>query len=244
MPGKVPVPESRQKSQAAAAKGAKDAKAGAVSAVEKRRNLNKEAIKRAVKFQRSTKGQESKLRGLQKEAAKKGNFFVEPEARVAFVVRIRGINDVQPKPRKILQLLRLRQIFNGVFVLLNKSTINMLRRVDPFIAYGFPSEATVRSLVYKRGFLNIKGNRIPLTNNEVVSESLESKTKGGVICAEDVVQQLYTGGAHFSETAHALWPFKLSAPKGGLKYKNSHFIEGGDFGNRETLINAFVNKLL
>ena len=33
-----------------------------------------------------------------------------------FAVRIRGINDMHPKTRKILQLLRLRQIHNGVFV--------------------------------------------------------------------------------------------------------------------------------
>jgi len=35
---------------------------------------------------------------------------------VAFVMRIRGINGVSPKVKKILQLLRLRQIQNGVFV--------------------------------------------------------------------------------------------------------------------------------
>ena len=33
-----------------------------------------------------------------------------------FAIRIRGINDMHPKTRKILQLLRLRQIHNGVFV--------------------------------------------------------------------------------------------------------------------------------
>ena len=41
---------------------------------------------------------------------------MEPEAKLAFVIRIRGINDMHPKSKKILQLLRLRQIFNGVFI--------------------------------------------------------------------------------------------------------------------------------
>jgi large subunit ribosomal protein L7e len=41
---------------------------------------------------------------------------VEPEGKLAFVIRIRGINDMHPKTRKILQLLRLRQIHNGVFI--------------------------------------------------------------------------------------------------------------------------------
>jgi large subunit ribosomal protein L7e len=47
-----------------------------------------------------------------------------------------SINAMHPKTRKILQLLRLRQIFNGVFLKVNKATINMLRRVEPYVAYG------------------------------------------------------------------------------------------------------------
>lgn len=53
---------------------------------------------------------------MKREAKTKGGFYVEPEAKVAFVVRIRGINDMHPKTRKILQLLRLRQIHNGIFI--------------------------------------------------------------------------------------------------------------------------------
>ncbi len=53
---------------------------------------------------------------LKRDAKAKGGFFVEDEPSLAFVVRIRGINDMHPKSRKILQLLRLKQIHNGVFV--------------------------------------------------------------------------------------------------------------------------------
>jgi ribosomal protein L30/L7E len=49
------------------------------------------------------------------------------EPKLAFVMRIRGINQVSPKVRKVLQLFRLRQINNGVFIKLNKATVNMLR---------------------------------------------------------------------------------------------------------------------
>ena len=34
---------------------------------------------------------------------------------------------VAPKVRKVLQLFRLRQINNGVFIKLNQATVNMLR---------------------------------------------------------------------------------------------------------------------
>ena len=53
---------------------------------------------------------------LRREAKAANGFYVEPEGKMAFVVRIRGINDMHPKTRKILQLLRLRQIHNGIFI--------------------------------------------------------------------------------------------------------------------------------
>ena len=60
--------------------------------------------------------QEKDLIRLKREAKAKGGFYVEAEGKLAFVIRIRGINDMHPKSRKILQLLRLRQIHNGVFI--------------------------------------------------------------------------------------------------------------------------------
>ena len=41
--------------------------------------------------------QEKDLIRLKREAKKKGGFYVEQEAKLAFVVRIRGINDMHPK---------------------------------------------------------------------------------------------------------------------------------------------------
>ncbi|KAI4564780.1 hypothetical protein MJG53_015792 [Ovis ammon polii x Ovis aries] len=67
-------------------------------------------------------------------ARKAGNFYVPMEPKLAFVTRIRGINRVSPKVRKVLQLLHLQQIFNSTFVKLNKASINMLRIVEPYIA--------------------------------------------------------------------------------------------------------------
>ena len=64
---------------------------------------------------------------LIREAKKEGGFHVQAEDKYAFVIRIRGVNQVAPKVKKALQLFRLRQINNGVFVKLNKATINMLR---------------------------------------------------------------------------------------------------------------------
>ena len=40
-----------------------------------------------------------------------------------------------------------------------------------------------------------------------------------------------------------LWPFKLSTPTGGYRRVNNHFVEGGDFGNREDKINNLVRRM-
>jgi large subunit ribosomal protein L7e len=89
---------------------------------------------------------------LRRVAKKEGTLYVPAEAKLAFVVRIKGISKIDPKPRKTLQLLRLIQINNGIFVRLTKATIEMLRIVEPYIAYGYPNLKSVRELIYKRGY--------------------------------------------------------------------------------------------
>lgn len=109
---------------------------------------------------------------LKREAEKSGNFYVPNEPKLAFVIRIKGINKIHPRPRKVLQLLRLRQINNGVFIKLNKATIQMLRIADPYIAWGYPSQKVIRQLVYKRGYVKDNRQRIPLTDNDIVEKNL------------------------------------------------------------------------
>lgn len=81
-----------------------------------------EIFKRAEKYVHEYRQKKHVELQLHREAKKVGNFYVPDEPRLAFVVRIRGINKIHPRPRKVLQLLRLRQINNGVFVKLNKAT--------------------------------------------------------------------------------------------------------------------------
>merc|ERR1712151_605444 len=113
-----------------------------------------------------------KLVSMRREAKVRGNFFVEPEAKLLFVVRIRGILKLPPKPRKILQLLRPRQLHNGVFLKVNKPILCMLKCVQPYITYGYPTLKTVRELVYKRGFAKVNKQRLPISDNGIISETL------------------------------------------------------------------------
>ena len=129
-------PESVLKKRATLEKiQAQRAEKAAVAKLAKKAS-RKVIFKKAEAYVKEYRSTERNLIRMRRQAKNAGNFFVEPEAKLAFVIRIRGINQVDPKTRKILQLLRLRQIFNGVFVKLNKATINMLRLVEPYIAYG------------------------------------------------------------------------------------------------------------
>jgi len=67
-------------------------------------------------------------------ARKAGNLSVHAEPKLVFVIRIRGVNGVSPKVRKVLHLLRPRQILHGAFVKLGKASVNMLRTVEPYNA--------------------------------------------------------------------------------------------------------------
>ncbi|KAL1924467.1 60S ribosomal protein uL30 [Calcarisporiella thermophila] len=207
------------------------------AAVQKRRVI----FNRAQKYAREYRSAELSEIRLRRQAKAQGNFYVPPEAKLAFVVRIKGINKISPKPRKILQLLRLLQINNGVFVKLNKATINMLQRVEPYIAWGYPNLKTVRELIYKRGFAKVDRQRIPIIDNAIIEEKLGAH---GIICVEDLIHEIFTVGPHFKEASNFLWPFKLSNPTGGWRdRKFRHFVEGGDFGNREDRINALIRQM-
>ncbi|KAH9805653.1 60S ribosomal protein L7-2 [Citrus sinensis] len=175
-----------------------------------------------------------------REAKLKGGFYVNPEAKLLFIIRIRGINAVDPKTKKILQLLRLRQIFNGVFLKVNKATLNMLHRVEPYVTYGYPNLKSVRELIYKRGYGKLNKQRIALTDNSIIEQALGQH---GIICMEDLIHEILTVGPHFKEANNFLWPFKLKAPLGGLKKKRNHYVEGGDAGNREDYINELIRRM-
>ncbi|KAH7070262.1 60S ribosomal protein L7 [Paraphoma chrysanthemicola] len=196
---------------------------------------------RAEKYVKEYRDAERERIRLSREAKKSDSFYVPAESKLAFVVRIKGINKIDPKKRKTLQLLRLLQINNGVFIRLTKATMEMLKIVEPFVAYGYPNQKSVRELIYKRGYGKVDKQRLPLTDNEIIEENLG---KYGMICMEDLIHEIYTVGPNFKQASNFLWPFKLNSPTGGFhKRKFKHFIEGGDLGNREDKINELIKQM-
>jgi 60S ribosomal protein uL30 len=68
--------------------------------------------------------------------------------------------------------------------------------------------------------------------------------KHNIICTEDLIHEIYTVGPNFKYASNAVWPFKLQNPRGGWKKKTNHFVEGGDFGCREDMINILLSKMI
>ncbi|KAI3838913.1 hypothetical protein MKX03_002689 [Papaver bracteatum] len=103
----------------------------------------------------------------------------------------------------------LMHIFNGVFIKVNKATLQMLQRVGPYVLFLYPNLKTVKELIYKRGYGKLNRRRTSLTNNSIIEQGLG---KYEIICIEDLVHEIMTVGPHFKKANNFLWTLKLSAP--------------------------------
>lgn len=234
------VPESLLKKRKATERITAERAAKAAEEKKGQKNKRREIFKRAESYVKEYRRVERDTVRLKRVARKADNFYVPAEPKVALIVRIKGINAVAPKVKKVLQLFRLRQINNAVFVKLNKATLNMIRIIEPYVAWGYPNLKTTRDLIYKRGHGKVDKQRIRLADNAVIEKALGDK---GVICIEDVIHEIMTCGDNFRAVTNFLWPFKLNNPNGGWKKKTNHFQEGGDYGNREAYINQLVQTM-
>merc|ERR1719188_1484213 len=125
------VPEQIKLKQERNTKLAAEKKAAVAAKKKEYKQLRSSLKMRTLKYNKEYATHERKLVDMRREAKVAGNFFVEPEAKLLFVVRIRGILKLPPKPRK--------QLHNGTFLKVNKPVLNMLKLVQPYVTYGFPT---------------------------------------------------------------------------------------------------------
>merc|ERR1711881_400484 len=237
----VPVPESVLKKRKTQEKLANE-KAVATAETKKANKAKRAAAhKSAEKYVKEYRSLARARVRMHRQAKAAGNHFVDAEAKLAFVVRIRGLNDMHPKTKKILQIMRLRQMNMGVFMKLSKASMEMLKRVEPYLSYGYPNLKSVRELIYKRGYGKINKQRLALNDNAVIEKGLGAH---GIMCMEDLVHEIYTVGPKFKEANNFLWPFKLRPAKGGQAKKRKGYCEGGQAGNREDQMNNLIQKML
>jgi len=238
------TPESVLKKQATQAKIAKAALKESKAAKAKKRTDKAYQLEVGAKYAKEYEAADKLNVENRRTAKANGGFFVPTMPKLALVIRIRGIIGVSPKAKKVMQLFRLRQLHNATFVKLNEATIRMLRLIEPYVTYGYPTRATVEKLVYKRGFGKLNKQRIPIADNSVIEAAIGEKT--GVKCTADLVHEIFTVGPNFKQANNFLWPFKLSSPLGGFSSKTKllHYLEGGEAGARGEEINKLVKKMI
>jgi large subunit ribosomal protein L7e len=237
------TPESVLKKEATQTKLAAAAAAAAKAAAAKAVTDTAASAASAEKYEAEYEAAEKAAIDNRRQAKIQGGFFVPAEPKLCLVIRIRGTIGVSPKAKKVMQLFRLRQLHNATFVKLNEATVRMLRLIEPYVTYGYPTRATVQKLIWKRGFGKINKQRIPISDNSVIQDGLG---QFDINCTADLIHEIVTVGPNFKKANNFLWPFKLSNPKGGFSAKTKllHFMEGGESGARGEEINKFVKKML
>jgi len=232
--------ELKLKKEARTKKLEADAKAKSDACAKHQAEVTKTITAKAAAYEKEYAQLEQTAIDSRRKAKATGQVYVPAENKLVFVMRVRGIIGVSPKVKKILQLFRLRQLHNGVFVRINAATLKMLRLVEPYISYGYPNLKSVKELIYKRGYGKVNGQRVPLSCNTVIEEGLG---KHGINSIEDLIHEIFTVGEHFKEASNFLWPIKLSSPKGGFGEKLLHYKEGGACGQHEEKINQLIRRM-
>lgn len=164
------------------------------------------------------------------------------EGPLLFAIRVRGNSGTPKHVLKTLARLRLFNQNQGVFHKNTKSTLKMLQLVDPYVIYGIPSKQTVTDLIKRRGHAKIKGERIPLSDNTVIEEALGEDT--GIICVEDLVEELVTAGGNFYKAARFIYPFNLAALRSRFQKKILNEQDGRDYGDIGAEMDAYIRSML
>uniref|UniRef100_A0A7S1CSD0 Large ribosomal subunit protein uL30 N-terminal eukaryotes domain-containing protein n=1 Tax=Oxyrrhis marina TaxID=2969 RepID=A0A7S1CSD0_OXYMA len=96
IPAQAPVPEGLKKKLDRNKKLLAE-KEAAVAAKAKEKRAQRFALKmRTNAYEKEYKAAETKLIELRRQARREGSFFMEPDAKLMFVIRITGINKLAP----------------------------------------------------------------------------------------------------------------------------------------------------
>merc|ERR1711865_240284 len=166
------------------------------------------------------------------------------EDQLMFVIRVRGMNSLEPKAKKVLARLRLLQMNNAIFMKADAASAELLKTVDPYVSFGYPSRKQVEELIFKRGHGTVDKRRVALNDNRLIEDALGKST--GVICVEDIVHEVFNVGPHFQEASDFLWPFRLNSIKTKVTQEEPMSIKGKTrvFGNQKAKINDIIQKML
>jgi len=207
----------------------------------KTKGKQEEIYKRPEQFVKQYRNQQSSYAKMRLRSKRRNPTIDGLGDKLLILIRIRGTSNVSTQITKILNRLNLRYLYSASFVKGDKSTLALIKKVEPFLAYGIPSRKIVSDLIYKRAYGKVNGKRIPLTSNKIVEDALGPQ---GIICLEDLVHEVASCGDNFKTANDFIKCFKLNEPKDGFKHRNQPYHSGGDWGFREDKINELVQKMV
>jgi len=139
------------------------------------------------------------------------------------VIRIRGTVNIAPKIATALEHLNLRRVNNLSIWQETPQTLQMIKIVMDYVAFGTISEETLKKLIEAKG------------------ESVDHKTK---IDAKKVVAEIKSG-----KTLNQVGIdncFRMSPPRKGYERKGikTPYVLGGASGNRKEAISELIERML
>lgn len=129
------------------------------------------------------------------------------DSKLLVVMRHRAHKIHSEEVNAILRTLGLRRLHNTVLLKNDVETNALLKLVEPYVTFGYPTIQTVRDLIFKHGYLSVQGKKTAMNSNKLIEEQLG---QFGVICIEDIVHELFTVSTHFKSIRSKLLPFVVS----------------------------------
>jgi 60S ribosomal protein uL30 len=188
-------------------------------------------------------------------------------ADMVFVIRIKDhVGCPAPIRQTLVQSLKLKYQYDGVFVRYTEDARQMLHLVEPWVVYGPPRPSVVKDLVERRGYcrststagkgFQITGQRMAISDNTIVENALGESH--GIICIDDLVHTITNpnetlpsgvdgktlADAFMACTQDFLWPFKLSDRKSTMERRTLKITDGKLYGDIGEEINDYIQQTL
>eukprot|EP01012_Entosiphon_sulcatum_P050101 TRINITY_DN6886_c0_g1_i2.p1 TRINITY_DN6886_c0_g1~~TRINITY_DN6886_c0_g1_i2.p1 ORF type:complete len:266 (-),score=43.72 TRINITY_DN6886_c0_g1_i2:49-846(-) len=144
--------------------------------------------------------------------------FTPSDAPVVLAVRELKKHAIPQQAVEILDYFGLTEPFIGRLLVNNEETKGRLYAVSDFVRVAYPSEADLRQLLHTRcNFLDPNGMSVHPVNGNAIIEALLGPFN--IICVEDIVHELITGGSRATLICKMLAPLILNQAEGKKRRK-------------------------
>jgi len=176
---------------------------------------------------------------IRKRFKQQGKFKISDVPQTLFVIRIKDGKSCPKEIKNHLKLLKLDNFLDACFIQNNEEARDILRTVEPWITFGYPTNKIIQQLILRRGAA--EPDRTPLKSNVIVEDNF---AEVGLICIDDLIDVLFNGGEQFNAANGKVAVFKLGKPEDDFAELRKRFKEKGAWGNREDQINELVEEMI